>query len=138
MSHPERAVQVLLRVYAVVLFSAVVPALMPFAWMEEIHRGLGLGQLPAERIVHYLTRSQSALYAVQGAVFFCVSQDVRRFLPLVRCLAVLKILFGLAMLALDLAVGMPLFWTLGEGPLIIVLGTLLLWLAGRIAAGDRA
>lgn len=136
MSHPEKPVKLLLRIYAVVLLTALIPAVMPFAWMEEIHRGLGMGELPSERIVHYLTRSLSALYAMQGALYWFLSLDVRRFLPVVKCLAVLKIFFGLGMLVLDLAVGMPLFWILGEGPLIVVLGALLLWLGSRIPAHD--
>jgi hypothetical protein len=132
MNAPERPVKVLLRVYAVILLTALIPAAIPFAWMEEIHRGLGMGELPTEPIVHYLTRSLSGLYAMQGALYFFVSLDVRRYLPVVQCLAVLKILFGTGMLVLDIAVGMPLFWILGEGPLIIVLGIVLLGLANRI------
>ncbi len=135
---PERAVAALLRIYAAILLTALIPTVMPFAWMEEIHDELGLGDLPGQPIVHYLTRSQSGLYAVQGAMFLFVSLDVRRYLPLVKFLAVLKILFGIAMLALDIVIGMPLFWTLGEGPIIIGLGSVLLALASRADAERRA
>ncbi|NLY03034.1 MAG: hypothetical protein GXY83_43840 [Rhodopirellula sp.] len=132
-SRAERAVIVLLRIYAAILLTALIPAVMPLVWMEEIHRGLGMGELPADRIVQYLTRSQSGLYAVQGALFLFISLNVRRLLPVVKCLAVLKILFGIGMLALDIVVGMPLLWTLGEGPVIIFLGCLLLGLTNRAA-----
>jgi hypothetical protein len=58
--------------------------------------------------------------------------DVRRYLPVVRFLAVLSIVFGAGMLVLDIAVGMPLPWIIGEGPSIIILGGVLLWLAGFV------
>jgi hypothetical protein len=42
------------------------------------------------------------------------------------------------MLALAMAVGMPLRWVLGEGPSIIALGSGLLWLVGRVEDADVA
>jgi len=112
--------------------TAVVPAVMPFAWMEEIHRLLGMGKLPAGPIVGYLTRSLSAMYALHGVLVFFVSLDVGRYLPVVKCLAALGIMMGIGMLVLDIAVGMPWFWTVCEGPSVVVLGVVLLWLAGRV------
>lgn len=128
----EKAVVVILRVSGVVLLTALVPAVMPFAWMQDIHRLLGMGELPDAPIVGYLTRSVSAFYALHGAMILFVSLDVRRYLPLVKCLAVLCVLFGAGMIVLDVLVGMPLFWVLGEGPFIVILGGVLLWLAGFI------
>jgi len=52
-------------------------------------------------------------------------------LPLIKLLAALGIVFGCGMLVLDISVGMPLNWTAGEGPSIIILGGVTLWLAGR-------
>lgn len=129
----EKALAWLLRISAVVLLTALVPAVMPFAWMQEIHRSLGMGELPEGPIVGYLTRSLSAMYAMHGALLFFVSWNVRRFLPVVKCLAVLAVLFGMGMLVLDVMVGMPLSWVVGDGPFIVVLGGVMLWLAGRMA-----
>lgn len=128
----ERVLVVLMRISAVVLLTALVPTVMPFAWMKEIHRWLGMGELPEGPIVGYLTRSLSAMYAMHGALVLFVSTDVRRFLPVVKCLAALGIVFGSGMLAIDVVVGMPLPWTVCEGPFVIVLGGVLLWLTGRI------
>lgn len=128
----EKTLVVLLRISAVVLLTALVPAVMPFAWMKEIHQWLGMGELPEGPIIGYLTRSLSAMYAMHGALVLFVSLDVRRFLPVVKCLAVLGIVFGVGMIALDVVVEMPLSWVLCEGPFIIILGSVLLWLAGRI------
>lgn len=80
----------------------------------------------------YLTRSLSAMYAMHGALVFFVSWDVRRLLPVVKCLAVLAILFGIGMLVLDVLVGMPPYWTACEGPFIAALGGVMLWLAVRV------
>jgi hypothetical protein len=67
-----------------------------------------------------------------GAVELFVSLDVRRYLPVVKFIAVLGILFGLWMTGLDIVVGMPLFWTLSEGPSIFLLACTERWLAGRV------
>ncbi len=128
----EHALTLLLRLAGTVLLVAVVPAAMPFAWMDAIHRQLGMGQLPDAPIVHYLTRSASLLYAYHGALILFVSLDLRRYLPVVKCLAWLGVTFGAAMLAIDLVSGMPAFWTLGEGMFIVALCGAILALAARV------
>jgi hypothetical protein len=130
---PDKALVWLLRISAVLLMTAVVPAVMPSAWMEEIPIRLGMGELPRGPMIGYLTHSLSAMYVMHGAVVFFVSLDVRRYLPVVKCLAVLAVVFGIEMIVLGVVVGMPMFWILCEGPLIIVLNGVLLWLAGRVA-----
>jgi hypothetical protein len=135
MTRSEKTLVVLLRFGGVLLLTAVIPALMPFAWMEQIHRQLGMGELPEMPITGYLTRSLSAFYALHGVVVLFVSLEVRRYLPVVKCLAALCIVFGAGMIVLDVRVGMPLPWVLGEGPSMIVLGGVLLWLAGRGRSG---
>jgi hypothetical protein len=132
MSRHEKALVVLLQICGVVLLTALVPAVMPFAWMDAIHRALGLGRLPDAPIVGYLTRSVSAFYALHGVLVCYCSFDVRRYLPVVKCLAAACMLFGAGMLVLDVLVGMPLVWILGEGPSIIILGGVMLWLASRV------
>ena len=55
MNRPEKALVLLLRLSAVLLLTAIVPAVMPFAWMKSIHRLLGMGELPEGPIIGYLT-----------------------------------------------------------------------------------
>ncbi|MHC4178182.1 MAG: hypothetical protein ACYSWU_11785 [Planctomycetota bacterium] len=135
MGWAEKTLIVVLRVSAVILLVALVPAVMPFAWMVAIHRGLGLGKLPEGPIVGYLTRSLSALYAAHGALVLFVSFDVRRYLPVIKCLAVLNVAFGAGMLTIDCTVGLPRWWIACEGPPLIVLGAAMFLLAA--ATGRR-
>ena len=136
MNRSEKIIALLMRASAILLLSAVVPAVMPFAWMQAINRGLGLSELSPSPLVGYLTRSVSVMYAMHGAIVLFLSFDVRRYLPVVKCLAILGVIFGIAMLAIDCAVGMPLWWTVGEGPFIALLGMVWLWLVRRIDAAQ--
>jgi hypothetical protein len=128
----EKVLVWLLRISGIILLTALVPVLMPFSWMQAIHRYLGMGELPTGPIMEYLTRSLSLFYAMHGALIFFVSLDLRRYLTFLKFLAVVSILFGMSMTVLDAAVGMPLYWIMFEGPLVIVLGALILWLAYKI------
>ena len=64
MNRSEQVLVVFLRLAGVLLLTAVIPAVMPFAWMKDIHRLLGMGELPGDpRSLDYLTRSLSLMYA---------------------------------------------------------------------------
>ena len=128
----EKTLALLLRLDAILLLTAVVPSMMPFAWMQAIHRSLGMGELSGGPLIGYLTRSLSMLYALHGATLLFLSLDVRRYLPVVRLMVVLGVLFGLWMTGLDLVVGMPPFWAVSEGPVIFLLNCVMLWLASRV------
>jgi len=132
MGWAEKTLVGVLRFAAVLLMVAFGAIVMPFEWMAAIPRFLGLGDLPNTPLIGYLTRSLSALYATHGLLLFYISRDVRRYLPLIRFLAVVGIGFGSGMIVLDTAVGLPLSWTVGEGPFIIVMGVLELWLVARV------
>ena len=132
MNRFERALIVLLRISGIILMTALVAAIMPFSWMDEVHRRLGMGDLPEAPITGYLARSLSAMYALHGAIVFFISLDIRRHLPVVKFLAALSVVFGAGMFVLDFAVGMPPRWTAGEGPSVVVLGGVLLWLANQV------
>lgn len=124
----------LLRCEAVVLFSAAAAVVLPSSWMAAIHAWLGMGELPQVPLVEYLTRSVSALYALCGAVFWYLSKDVRRYADLIRFLAWLKLISGLSRIVLDAAVGLPLFWMVGEGPVVVGLSLATLYCLRRLGA----
>jgi hypothetical protein len=126
----------LLRVSAGILLLAAPCALLPFDWMDATHQALGLGKLPDRPILGYLTRSLSALYAGHGLQLLYLSFNVRRYLPFVRFLLVISVLFGVVLFAIDLTAGLPGFWTWTEGPSLVVFYGLLLWLSSK-TAGER-
>ena len=78
------------------------------------------------------TRSISGLYALHGALLVFLAGDVRRYLPVVRFLAVAGAMFGAMILTIDCAVGMPLPWTVAEGPYVVMLSAVVLWFIGRL------
>jgi len=132
MNRYEKTLVLLLRLDGLIMLAALLPSMMPFTWMKEIHRCLEMGELPDGPIIGYLTRSLSIMYAMHGALLFFVSWDVRRYLPVVKFLAVRTILFGLWLTALDIVVGMPMFWTILEGPILVLLYGVVLWLTGNL------
>ena len=104
----------------------------PLWGMNAIHeRWLGLGPLPAGPIVEYLARTLSALYAMHGAVLVALSMNVDRYRPLIRLVGRLHVIGGAVFLAIDIAAGMPWWWTLNEGPPIAAGGYLITWLAWK-------
>jgi len=120
-----------LRVTGVILLTALFPAAMPFSWMDAVHARLGLGALPEEPIVGYLTRSCSLLYAFHGALLLYLSTDLDRYLPAIRFLVAISVPFGVALFWIDRAVGMPPYWVAFEGPPLVLLALVLWWLAGK-------
>jgi hypothetical protein len=131
MNRNEKILIWLLRVSGAVMLMALGAVVMPYEWMNLIHQKQGLGELPHVPIVGYLTRSASALYAFHGALLLFIATDVRRYLPILRFLAMAGIVFGAVMLGIDSHVGMPVAWTVGEGLSVILFGAVILWLTGR-------
>lgn len=128
----ERVLLWLLRLNAAVLLLAAPCTLLPFAWMDQVHREvLGLGSLPDLPIVRYMARSLSLLYASYGLITLYLTLDWPRYRPLVPLVAWLHVVFGSAMLAVDLDAGMPWWWTAAEGPPLAVMGVVMLMLYRR-------
>ncbi len=128
----------LLRLFGVTTLAATEAIVMPYDWMNLIHQRLGMGELPHLPIVEYLTRSISALYALHGALILFVSLDVHRYLPIVRVLGWAGVVMGVLLVGLDRAVGMPVLWTIGEGPSVPVSCAVILLLDWRVRLSDEA
>ena len=118
----------LLRIGGSVTLLALLAVVMPVDWMAGTHRRLGLGEFPSSTIVDYLTRSVSMLYAIHGGLLLVVSTNVRRYAGMVTYLAAVNVIFGAALIGIDLHAGMPTFWTLSEGPPLFVIGILMFYL----------
>jgi hypothetical protein len=69
---------------------------------------------------------------MHGALLLFVSTDVRRHLPVIKFLAYAGLVFGLAMIPVDLHARLPLLWVVCEGPYIIVLSGLVLLLSSKL------
>lgn len=110
---------------------AVVAVVAPRKWIADSHQMLGMDEFPSEPIAGYLARSTSIWYAAFGLLLWFVSFDVERYSPLISCLAWMMIGQGIVILGIDLAEGMPGWWTLLEGPCSAVLGVGLLLLLKR-------
>jgi hypothetical protein len=111
---------VLLRIGGATMLCALVGVVMPTRWMAVAHEALGIGSFPASPLVDYLIRSVALLYAIHGGIFLLLSRDIERYLSLIVWLAALNLAFGLSMIVIDLHAGLPWFWTVAEGPPIIV------------------
>ena len=104
---------------------ALLAVFMPSSWMAATHRWLGLGEMPTGPVVEYLARDLSAFYALVGALLLVMASDLERYRPLVRFFALAFIVLSILFTGVDLAAGMPWWWTASEGPGGVVFGALL-------------
>lgn len=116
---------------------AIVPVFFPYAWMNSLHQLAGLGELPSEPIVLYLARSTSAFYFMVGVYAMAFSTDISRYRPLIKLWAMMISLMGLMLIGIDLSAGMPVYWTLSEGPPLFAIGLLATWLVRIISDDER-
>jgi hypothetical protein len=106
----------------IVTVTAFLAMLLPVDWMASTHRWLGLGEYPRQPVVEYLARSVAALYGFHGVLLVILSTDPVRYRTIVWYVAAMNVLFGLMLLIVDAAAGMPRFWTLMEGPPVVAFG----------------
>jgi hypothetical protein len=116
---------VLLRLAGVVTLTAFLAMLMPADWMASVHRWLGLGEFPRAPVVDYLTRSIAALYGFHGGLLLLISRDPLKHQLIVSYVAVMNVMLGIMLIAIDIHAGMPLVWTVSEGPPMIAFGVVI-------------
>ena len=122
----------LLRCGAVLTGSAFLAVFLPVDWMASTHRWLGLGEFPRTPIVDYLARSVAAFYGFHGAMLFLISTDVVRYRLLVWYVAVMNVVFGFILLAIDIHAGLPAYWIAFEGPPVVIIGLLVAYFNWRL------
>ncbi len=108
---------------------AIVPLFFPIAWMQSLHEWLGLGEAPAEAIFEYMARSLCVMYFTHGVFVLSVAFNLHQCWKLVPVIAMTNIFIGFAMLFIDWSAKMPLLWLFFEGPPILAIGVLLMWLS---------
>ena len=134
MTKQERFLQLFLRILGSVSLLALFAVVMPYSWMNATHQWLGMGELPAEPIVGYLARSTSAFYALLGGLAWVLSFDMPRHRPVLLYLGATTVAMGLMLLAVDWLEGMPAWWTIQEGPIVIGFGIVILWFSNRLGS----
>lgn len=132
MNRSELVIVVMMRTMGIGGLLAIPAIFFPYSWMNACHEFMGLGTMPDAPIVGYLARSLSAFYAVVGAITLYVTCDIRRNRSLVKLWAIIVAILGVTLLFIDLAAGMPMSWTCGEGPPAFVIGLVLFWLQSSI------
>ena len=132
MTKQDRFLKLFLRIIGSVALLALFPVVFPYSWMNAIHQWLGMGQLPSQPIVGYLARSTSAFYALLGGLFWVASFDLHRHRMVLCYFGVVIVIFGAALFVIDLLEGMPLHWSLTEGPINVGFGVFILALSYRM------
>ena len=122
----ETNLKIFLRAVGGVSLLATIFVAVPYSWMNAIHGWLGMGTLPDAPVVGYLARSTSAFYAIFGGLLCLVSFDIQRYRPVIRYIGGVTLVLGIALLIIDWTAGLPLYWQIVEGPIVIVLGVILL------------
>jgi hypothetical protein len=133
----ERLLKLLLRVVGTVAALGAFAVFMPTAWMAGCHEWLGLGKFPEGAIVEYLARSLSAFYAMLGGLMILVSGDPRRYASVITYVAVMGMVFGAAILGIDIVIRLPLYWTVGEAGSLFPLGIVMLVLVRNVRSSGK-
>jgi hypothetical protein len=123
-----RVLTMLLRIAGGVMLLAFPAIFLPVDWMAATHQWLGLGEFPRTPIVDYLARSASAIYGFHGVLLLAISQDPARYHRVIRVLGVMNIIFGVLLVGIDVHAGLPVHWTMLEGPPVAGFGVAILWL----------
>ncbi len=129
---PERAQTVLkwlLLIGGGLAATAIFAVVMPTDWMEATNDRLGLGPFHRSPLTEYLTRSLSAFYAFHGFMSIYLSRQVARYADFLVFYGWLSVGFGAVLTAIDFLAGMPSSWSWGEGPGLIALALVIVWLA---------
>jgi len=130
----DRILAWFLRLVGLVDLSAAVAVVMPRSFMAAIHWRLGLGEFPTGAIIGYLARSASLFCVLTGALLIYAAADVARNRQWIAWMARCGLAAGVVLLGIDLAEGLPWWWTCTEGPccLLFSLVTLRLqWWSGN-------
>jgi hypothetical protein len=122
----QRALVVVLRLLGILDLLALIAVVAPFDLMQASTTWSGLGPLPGDPVFNYLARSASAMYALHGATILFISFDVPRYERLIRFLAWVALGHGAVIVGIDLAAGMPAWWTAIEGPAFAATGLIVL------------
>ena len=127
----ERQLLAFLRVVGYFTLLAFAAALMPESWMVKIAKALTIDPFPSAPLTFYLARNLSLIYGFVGIGVLVIANDLDRYRPLVRLLALGTMAFGILQVTCDFQSAMPWWWSLGEGLSTLGGGLLMYWLDTR-------
>lgn len=107
---------------ALVQGCAVFAVVMPRSWMDASASLMKVDQLGDSPLAGYLARLASALYALHGSTLGIIAWYLPSSLFMVKPIGVATICFGLLMYWIDLAEGMPAYWSAVEGTALVLGG----------------
>jgi len=107
---------------------ALLAVVMPFHMMNRLHELVGLGAMPDAPLMGYLARSASLLYALLGGLVLYMSCDVERYRPVLGVIGRGVLVCGVILIGVDVVEQLPMWWICLEGPTVLGLGGVLLWL----------
>jgi hypothetical protein len=111
---------------------AFVGAVLPESWMKAVYESGG-EPWPGGALLVYLARAVSILYGFYGILTLYLSCDVRRYLPLIRFLAIVSFPFAPIMFVVIWTAGLPTVWAVSEPTGILVISAL--WYAASRSTG---
>lgn len=133
----DRRLKWFLRLVGVADLLAVVAVFLPTEWIGWTHEFVGLGALPQGNIVGYLARSTSLLYGIHGAMLLVLANDVVRYRSLIRWYGRVISAAGAILIGVDIAEGMPVWWTVLEGAAVVGIGVVILSLCHKVTADEH-
>jgi hypothetical protein len=113
-----------LRATAVLFILALAGAALPESWMKAVYELGGREPWPDGPLLVYLARLVCILYGVYGLIALYLSFDPRRYLPLIRFLALLGFPLAPVMFVVIWTAGLPLVWAVSEPVGILVISAL--------------
>ncbi len=120
---------------ALVQGCAVFAVVMPRSWMDASSSLLKVDPMGDSPLAGYLARLASALYALHGSTLGIIAWYLPRSLFMVKPIGIATICFGLLMYWIDLAEGMPTYWSAVEGTALVLGGGSFVVMASCVDAG---
>jgi hypothetical protein len=117
----------LLRVAAIVQFTALPGVILPREAVEKLSWLMGLGQPPLVPLMIYMAGGCAYVSLAVGVLLWIISNDVVRYRPLVIMSGWISLIGGPGFLWIDYQSGLPHWWTAMDSLSCLIIGAALLW-----------
>ena len=130
-----RALKVCLWIAGVGCLLSVFGMFLPVRVVESLARAFGGEAFPDSPLFVYAVRLMSATFVGVGVYFVILARDPMKYGVMVPFSGLAAVCLGVVCGITGLAVGMPLFWFLGDSLSCVVLGALILvfWRKAKMA-----